>query len=483
MLSPDTLQKIKNFTFKTGSSMHLPHVPNKEPVEKILESAYVVEELLGQGTNARVYRAKPKLAIRGRKYKMSKYKTMKRKGDDKESVYAVKVMKTKEEIQAENKGRSSAVDEVKMFRHEISVMKKVKSWFPKHPNIVRLIEVCMSEDALNPPKRPCMVLEFLPGGELFDKIVERTFFSEQDAANLFHPLMDALASLHEKGVVHRDLKPENIVFGANDNVIKICDFGTAKLMDESEEDIFADFKVGSPGYFAPETIYKSYHPCNDVWSMGCILYTLLVGYMPFNMDDPMLIVKLLTCRYDFPAASWDKISPEAIELIKKMLSMPYADRISSAEVCEHKWFKDQMGSSSSKKNNANLVNTISNLKELNEDKEKKRMINRQYFFDNLLTARAKVTKVLQKSSTRLTYGFKRALSRSGSLGSQSFNNIKRTMSRRDPRNPKLQTKLKHVRVKNRQALLTDIRSQPNHTPAVPYPDGPTRFQEIKPEDQ
>lgn len=137
-----------------------------------------------------------------------------------------------------------------------------------HPNIIKLYEVYETDNHIN------LVLELLKGGELFDKILQKTFFTEQDAAVLMHKLLDALAYMHGKGMMHRDLKPENLILASatDDTDVKIVDFGLATYVDQ-EEQLFK--RCGTPGYVAPEVLAdEDYDYKVDVYSAGLILYIL-----------------------------------------------------------------------------------------------------------------------------------------------------------------------------------------------------------------
>lgn len=410
---------------------------NIDYTKVLLQKNYVLEEVLGQGTNAKVHKATRK----------------KKKG----KVVAVKIMKTKEEIEKEN-GLTGGLDDEKLFRHEIDVMMKIKERLPDHEHIMQLISVCMCDDPTAPPARPCLVLEYLPGGELFDKIVQKKYFTESDAASIFKKLISTIRDLHGAGIVHRDLKPENIIYGNSEEVIKIADFGTAKIMGDDEVDIYADYKIGSPGYFAPETIYKNYHPANDIWSMGCILYTLLVGYMAFDMDDPMLIVKLMTCRFEFHEEAWKNISPEAKDLISKMISKPYKERITAEEILKHSWFVKM----ARRPSQANLGETLIRLKELNDEKEKKKQLMREYFFNNVLSVRSKVTEIISTRTRQGVTALKKIRSRGMSAFSQKdMENHSNSYRSKSKRNKKVIT-LNHTKPKNRQEMLSDIRNKHGH---------------------
>jgi calcium-dependent protein kinase len=155
-----------------------------------------------------------------------------------------------------------------------------------HPNIIKLFEIF--EDK----KYYYIITEFLTGGELFEKITDEEFYSdftEKDAANLMEQVFTGINYCHSKSIVHRDLKPENVLLennvsstdlgGKTKFKVKIIDFGTSQQFDKGTK---MTERYGTPYYIAPEVLKKSYSEKCDIWSLGVILYILLVGYPPFN---------------------------------------------------------------------------------------------------------------------------------------------------------------------------------------------------------
>jgi calcium-dependent protein kinase len=180
------------------------------------------------------------------------------------------------------------------------------------------------------------------GGELFDEIQKKGVFSEAIAASVMSQLLSAIAYCHERKIVHRDLKPENILIdsakGANLS-IKVIDFGTAQAFTAGTK---LRATLGTPYYIAPEVLFKSYNEKCDVWSAGVILYILLSGSPPFDGttdDDIMKAVK--KTKFSFSAKVWDEISPEAKDLISKMIKYPPESRLSAQEAFNHPWIKSK----------------------------------------------------------------------------------------------------------------------------------------------
>ncbi|KNA11833.1 hypothetical protein SOVF_131470 [Spinacia oleracea] len=212
---------------------------------------------------------------------------------------------------------------VEQIRREISIMKIVR-----HPFIVRLHEVLASRTKIY------IILEFVPGGELFDKIVHKGKLSEMESRKYLQQLVDAISHCHKKGVYHRDLKPENLLLDARDN-LKVSDFGLSAVPQEGIDLLHTT--CGTPNYVAPEVLNgRGYDgAAADIWSCGVILYVLLAGYLPFQETDlPSLYKKINAAEYSCPF--W--FSPGAKSLIGKMLDPNPKARITIEEIRKDPWF-------------------------------------------------------------------------------------------------------------------------------------------------
>lgn len=213
---------------------------------------------------------------------------------------------------------------VHQIKREISIMKIVR-----HPNIVRLQEVLASQTKIY------IVLEFVTGGELFDKIVHQGRLSENETRHYFQQLVDAVAHCHSKGVYHRDLKPENLLLNSHGN-LKVSDFGLSALQQQGVELLHTT--CGTPNYVAPEVLsHRGYDgAAADVWSCGVILYVLIAGYLPFDETDlPTLYKKIDTA--DFSCPFW--FSPAATSLINKILDPNPETRITIQGIKNDPWFR------------------------------------------------------------------------------------------------------------------------------------------------
>ena len=147
------------------------------------------------------------------------------------------------------------------------------------------------------------------GGELFDRIIQEEYFSEEMAAKVFRQILQALNYCHSNNIVHRDLKPENFLFVSQDRDadLKIIDFGLSKIMEGGRLQRM-NTRAGTPYYISPEVLAGNYDVSCDMWSAGCMLYILLCGYPPFYGDDNNEILQMVSRgEFDFDGEEWDEI--------------------------------------------------------------------------------------------------------------------------------------------------------------------------------
>ena len=212
------------------------------------------------------------------------------------------------------------------FNNEIEVLKALD-----HPNIIKLF------DCYQDKRYYYMVEEYCSGGDLFDYIQKEKFFTEQKAGTIFNQLLSAVNHLHKKNIVHRDLKPENIVLiesGNNEVFIKLIDFGTSITIKGKN----LTQELGTIYYIAPEVFMNNYNEKADIWSCGIILYTMLCGHPPFCGNKENIIKsKILHSKLVFPSKEFNKVSNEAIEYIKSLLSYNPEKRPSAEEALNNKW--------------------------------------------------------------------------------------------------------------------------------------------------
>lgn len=277
---------------RTGLAASAPRV---ESERRVLLADYVLGEAIGEGAFGKVRRG-----------------TRKSTG----GVVAIKILERKRIVRRVAKER---------VRREIAILKRLS-----HPNIIQLFEV------VSTPKYIFLVLEHVSGGELFDFIVRHGRVREPEACRLFHDLINGVDHIHKQRVAHRDLKPENLLLDA-ENRIKIADFGLGNVNDGSQ----FQFKTacGSPCYAAPEMIaglrYDGWSV--DVWACGVILFAMLAGYLPFedNGNIGQLYEKILNASYEIPS----HISPDARDLIRRILVVDPKERYAVPDIRRHRWYR------------------------------------------------------------------------------------------------------------------------------------------------
>ncbi|KAK3550197.1 hypothetical protein QTP86_021224 [Hemibagrus guttatus] len=232
--------------------------------------------------------------------------------------YAAKIINTK---------KLSARDHQKLER-EARICRLLK-----HPNIVRLHD-SISEEGFH-----YLLFDLVTGGELFEDIVAREYYSEADASHCIHQILDSVNHIHQNDIVHRDLKPENLLLASKckNAAVKLADFGLA-IEVQGDQQAWFGF-AGTPGYLSPEVLRKeAYGKPVDIWACGVILYILLVGYPPFwDEDQHKLYQQIKAGAYDFPSPEWDTVTPEAKNLINQMLTINPAKRITAQEALKHPW--------------------------------------------------------------------------------------------------------------------------------------------------
>lgn len=268
---------------------------SNQPQVRSFNNSYKTGKMLGEGAFSKVYEGRSK--------------------DGK--IYAIKDV---------TKAKLTREDDLAL-RDEIGILRAFT-----HPNIIRLYEV------FDEPEHYYLVTEMMRGGELFDRIVNKTFYNEKEARDVCKILFEALSYCHKNNVAHRDLKPENLLLmsRSNDREIKIADFGFAKRVT-SEQCLLT--QCGTPGYVAPEILHGvAYGTKADMWSLGVITYILLGGYPPFiEQNQRELFKKIKKGQYEFHPEYWGGISAGAKDLISKLLTVHPNKRISASEALRSNW--------------------------------------------------------------------------------------------------------------------------------------------------
>eukprot|EP01039_Chlorochromonas_danica_P004352 gene4352-4773_t len=250
-----------------------------------------------------------------------------------------------------------------------------------HPNIVQAFALYHEKDSIY------LILEYMEGGELFDRIVEKKRYTEQMAQEAFQCILSAIDHFHSRGVIHRDLKPENLLLSSKeeDAIIKVADFGLARIveMEEVEEEEEEEegeeqqqqqqkeqereeekikmkvrkkkekqkplvSRAGTPDYIAPEIIQSQpVTKAVDMWAAGVILFILLGGYSPFHKrDKAVMFQRIVAGQFTFHPQRWSHVSEEAKDLICKLLTIDPLIRFTAKQALRHEWFGGSGGSGS-----------------------------------------------------------------------------------------------------------------------------------------
>ncbi|CAG0896287.1 unnamed protein product [Cyprideis torosa] len=199
-----------------------------------------------------------------------------------------------------------------------------------HQHICRLYQVIQTE------RKIILILEYCPGGELFDYIVARDRLPENEACIFFRQIISAVGYIHSQGFAHRDIKPENLLLD-DDQRLKLIDFGLC-AQPEGGMQMTLDTCCGSPAYAAPELVQgKAYLGAEvDVWSMGVLLYALVCGFLPFEDENlNQLYQKIQAGQFDIP--HW--LSPDCVDIIGRMLKTKPLERATLRELSIHPWLK------------------------------------------------------------------------------------------------------------------------------------------------
>lgn len=204
-----------------------------------------------------------------------------------------------------------------------------------HPNIVHCYDFFENHQFFY------LILEYLEGGELFERLLEKTLYCEEEARDLVGNILNGMKYCHERNIAHRDMKPENLILSSlrNNCEVKITDFGLATRVQTSIKKMKLHDKCGTPGYCAPEILSSTpYDVSVDMWSIGIIAYILLCGYPPFQDNDQIeLFNKIKSGKFVFHEKYWESVSFEAKDFISHLLVLDPTVRYNVDEALLHPW--------------------------------------------------------------------------------------------------------------------------------------------------
>lgn len=232
-------------------------------------------------------------------------------------------MLTREKVAVKIMDKESLGEDLPRVQTEIEAMKNLS-----HQHICRLYHVIETANKI------FIIMEYCPGGELFDYIIAKDHLSEEEARIFFRQIVSAIAYVHSQGYAHRDLKPENLLIDEDHN-LKLIDFGLC-AKPKGGLNYQLTTCCGSPAYAAPELIQgKAYIGSEaDIWSMGVLLYALLCGFLPFDDDNMMILYrKILRGKFNIP--KW--LSPTSVLILNQMLQVDPKKRITIKHLLNHPW--------------------------------------------------------------------------------------------------------------------------------------------------
>mmetsp|Transcript_15091 Transcript_15091/g.24546 ORF Transcript_15091/g.24546 Transcript_15091/m.24546 type:complete len:368 (-) Transcript_15091:73-1176(-) len=210
-----------------------------------------------------------------------------------------------------------------------------------HHGIMKMVDCYEDAECVH------IITEKYTGGELFDKIIDNSSsdgcLSERKAVSVIKSLLEAVAYLHENGVVHRDIKPENILFESNheDATVKLIDFGLSRHHEKGEKPMTNP--VGTAYYMSPELLKGKYDKSTDIWSIGVVAYILLCGHPPFNgSSDSEIQDATRRGRLHFQSNGWLSKSDDAMDFVKCLLRRDPRKRFTAREALMHPWIREMM---------------------------------------------------------------------------------------------------------------------------------------------
>eukprot|EP00595_Chromulina_sp_UTEXLB2642_P001831 CAMPEP_0196763366 /NCGR_PEP_ID=MMETSP1095-20130614/3963_1 /TAXON_ID=96789 ORGANISM="Chromulina nebulosa, Strain UTEXLB2642" /NCGR_SAMPLE_ID=MMETSP1095 /ASSEMBLY_ACC=CAM_ASM_000446 /LENGTH=370 /DNA_ID=CAMNT_0042116413 /DNA_START=50 /DNA_END=1162 /DNA_ORIENTATION=- len=215
---------------------------------------------------------------------------------------------------------------------ELSLKREVKIMrLLKHENIISCLDFFEEEHFY------FIVLEYMEGGQLFERIVTKTVFNEKEARDVVKTLVSAIKYCHDRHVIHRDIKPENLLLTSkgDDATLKVADFGFAVRARGN----VLNTECGTLGYIAPEILEeRNYGKAVDMWSIGVVIFIILGGYPPFYDENRRTLLRMIKRgAFEFYPQCWSNVSEAAKDLIRGLLTIDETRRLTADQVLDHPW--------------------------------------------------------------------------------------------------------------------------------------------------
>ncbi|NWR21339.1 MYLK2 kinase, partial [Emberiza fucata] len=226
--------------------------------------------------------------------------------------------------------RKQGAKDKEMVLLEIDVMNQLN-----HHNLIQLY------DAIETPREIILFMEFVEGGELFERIIDDDYhLTEVDCMVFVRQICEGIRFMHHMGVLHLDLKPENILcVAATGHMVKIIDFGLARRYNPNEK---LKVNFGTPEFLSPEVVnYEQVSYTTDMWSMGVITYMLLSGLSPFlGDDDTETLNNVLAANWYFDEETFESVSNEAKDFVSNLIIKDKSARMSADQCLQHPWLNN-----------------------------------------------------------------------------------------------------------------------------------------------
>eukprot|EP01084_Bolivina_argentea_P173123 299864_1 len=257
-------------------------------------------------------------------------------------------------------GERYAIKEIDKKKYELKSKSRKKNTIMNEANILQQINhknIIKVYDVFDENNTLYIVLEMAFGGELFERIIKEKKLNENIARYIMKQLLSSIMYLHDHKIAHRDLKPENILMKENKSWdIKITDFGLSRLLEYDAEMLTT--MCGTPLFLAPEVLTSKksggYGFEVDYWSIGVILYLMLVGHPPYNEKEGNLLDLVKNHKFSFPNQTWSKISSHAKDLVINLMNVNPEKRYGGQQVLNHPWMNIE--------SNTNDINNTNNNK-------------------------------------------------------------------------------------------------------------------------